>query len=334
MGSRQPRQYADLSKPRTQWNLRVELPQDGMRLDRFLADRVEWRSRSQLQQMVDDGQVTVNDALRKSSTRLHNGDRVVVQIPQPDVPVDPATIPIDVLIEDQHLIAINKRPGIVVHPTSGHTLTNVLSALHARYRNTAEPAKDRVPHICHRIDKETSGVLLFAFSEKIKADVSLQFEARTVKKEYLALVHGDLSPAEGVIDAPILHRRTDWPRLIVDPTGLPSRTAYRVEEGFGTCSLVRFFPLTGRTHQIRVHSAHVGHPLLADETYGGTRPVHAVDLAPTSGEPPEQSVVLERVALHSTRLEIRHPVTGEQVAYEAPLPADLQSVLAFLRERR
>ncbi len=330
MGSRQPRQYADLSKPRTHWNLRVELPQDGMRLDRFLAERVRWRSRTELQQLVDEGRVTVNESLRKSSTRLHDGDRVVIRIPQPDVAVDPASIPIDVLVDDGHLMAVNKRPGIVVHPTSGHTLTNVLSALHARYRDTANPERDRVPHICHRIDKETSGVLLFAFSDKLKADVSLQFEAREVKKEYLALVHGEPSPAEGVIDAPILHRRVDWPRLIVDPDGLPSRTEYRVEEGFGTASLVRFFPLTGRTHQIRVHSAHTGHPLLADETYGGTRPVHARDVDPAGGD---ESVLLERVALHSSRLEIRHPVTGERAVYKAPLPADLQSVLDFLRER-
>jgi len=173
--------------------------------------------------------------------------------------------------------------------------------------------------------------------------VSLQFEAREVKKEYLALVHGEPSPAEGVIDAPILHRRVDWPRLIVDPAGLPSRTEYRVEEAFGTASLVRFFPLTGRTHQIRVHSAHTGHPLLADETYGGTRPVHVADLDPAPDAGGERdagvageagAVLLERVALHSARLEIRHPVTREPTAYAAPLPADLQSVLDFLRERR
>ncbi len=326
MGSRQKRQYADLSKPRTHWNLRVEQPQVGLRLDQFLALRVRWRSRSQLQALIDEGSVSVNDAQRKASTRLAVGDRVVIIIPEPQDHVDPGEIPISVLFEDENLIAIDKQPGIVVHPTSGHTLNNVLSALHARYRNPGNPDLDRVPHICHRIDQETSGVLLFAFCEKLKADIGMQFERRTPRKEYLSIVHGSLSEAEGTIDAPILHRRVGWPRLVVDDEGQPSQTSWRVEEDFGVCSLVRWFPKTGRTHQIRVHAAHMGHPLLCDDTYGGTRPITREDLGRGGAD-----LVLERVALHSTRLEIRHPLTGEQAVFESPLPADLASVVAVLR---
>jgi len=339
MGSRQPRRYADLSKPRTHWNLRVELPDDGLRLDRFMAKRVRWRSRTELQEMIDEGLVSVNGAVRtKASVRLKDQDRVVIEIPEPDEAPDPADIPIDVIWEEDGLIAVNKAPGIVVHPTSGHTLENVLSAMHARFRDTANPENDRVPHICHRIDKETSGVLLFAFSEKLKADVSLQFEHRTVKKQYLALVHGHMSAREGEVEAPILHRRTDWPRLIVDDAGLPSRTSWRVEEELPHASLVRFFPHTGRTHQIRVHAAHLGHPLLCDETYGGTRPITAATLrgaAPGGGgtaeDGPADEPILERVALHSARLELRHPVSGERIAIEAPLPADLRRAVEALR---
>ncbi len=324
MGSRQPRQYADLSKPRTKWDLRVELPQDGMRLDRFMASRVRWRSRNQLQDMIEEGLVSVNGQVRKkSSVRLKDQDHVVIAIPDDGEGIDPGEIPIEVIRDDGQLIAINKQPGIVVHPTSGHTLTNVLSALHARYRDTANPENDRVPHICHRIDRETSGVLLFAFSERWKAHVSAQFEARTVKKEYLALVHGQMSAETGTIEAPILHRTEGWPRLVVRDEGLPSRTDWRVEEDFGVAQLVRFFPRTGRTHQIRVHASHVGHPLLCDETYGGVRPSLLSELRSIERLEDEQPI-LERVALHSTHLELVHPQTEEPYVVTADLPDDMR----------
>jgi 23S rRNA-/tRNA-specific pseudouridylate synthase len=179
-------------------------------------------------------------------------------------------------------------------------------------------------------------VLLIALSERWKAHVSLQFEARTVKKEYLAIVHGRMSADEGSIEAPILHRTEGWPRLVVRDEGLPSRTDWRVERDFGVAQLVRFFPRTGRTHQIRVHAAHIGHPLLCDETYGGTRPVYlstlldgeSGDAEVGDGEPP----LLDRVALHSTRLEIVHPQTGEPYVVEAGLPADLQRAVDRLAE--
>jgi 23S rRNA pseudouridine1911/1915/1917 synthase len=333
MGSRQRRQYADLSKPRTHWDLRVELPQDGMRLDRFMADRVRWRSRNQLQEMIEEGLVSVNGTVRaKSSVRLKDQDRVVIASPDDGEGIDPADIPIEVLLDDSELIAVNKRPGIVVHPTSGHTLTNVLSAMHARFRDTKNPANDRVPHICHRIDRETSGVLLFAFSERLKAHVSAQFEARTVKKQYLALVHGRMSADEGTIDVPILHRTEGWPRLVVDDEGQASRTDWRVESDFGGAQLVRFFPRTGRTHQIRVHAAHVGNPLLCDDTYGGARPAFASVLldGKVAGDDPNEPPILERVALHSARLELIHPTTGERYVVEAPLPADMCSAALAL----
>ena len=336
MGSRQKRRYADLSRPRTHWDLKVELPEAGLRLDQFMAKRVRWRSRTELQDMIDEGLVAVNDETRrKSSVRLRDQDRVVISIPAQDDVADPARIPIEVIYEDQGLIAVNKQPGIVVHPTSGHTLENVLSAMHARFRDVQNPERDRVPHICHRIDRETSGVLLFAFSETLKADVSIQFERRRVRKQYLALVHGSMPSPEGEIDAPILHRREGWPRLIVNAAGQPSRTSWRVEEELHAASLVRFFPHTGRTHQIRVHAAHVGHPLLCDDTYGGERPIFASALrgVPEDARPTGELPVLERVALHSARLELTHPATGAPFAVEAPLPDDLRRAVDALRRR-
>jgi 23S rRNA pseudouridine1911/1915/1917 synthase len=324
MTSRQPRKYADLSKPRRSWDLRVELPEGGMRLDRFLVKRVDWKSRNELQTLIDEGRITVNGTVRKASTKLAVKDDVVIALDAAEAP-DYAAIPVEVIHEDAALLCVNKQPGIVVHPVGRHQLVNLLSALHARYRNPADPAKDRVPHVCHRIDKDTSGCFLVAFSQAWKADVSQQFESREVKKEYLALVHGVPGADEGAADGAILTEEKPWPVHSVDPRGLPARTRWRVEERFPArdAALVRFFPETGRTHQIRVHSAHLGHPLLCDARYGGRGPHFARE---GDAEP-----VLARCALHAARLEIRHPVTRRTIVFEAPLPADMAGAVAAFR---
>jgi len=320
MTSRQRRRYADLSKPRRTWDLTVELPEAGMRLDRFLSKRCEWRSRNELQTSIDEGRVTVDGAVRKASTKLAARQKVVLALDLPEDLPDPSAIPVDVLHEDAQILVVNKRPGIVVHPVGRHQLTSLLSALHARYRVAGDPSRDRVPHLCHRIDKDTSGVFLVAFGEAWKADVSLQFERREVAKEYLALVHGIPERAEGAIDAPLLYVQDAWPRVRVDPEGQASRTRWRIEETFRDAALVRFFPETGRMHQIRVHAAHAGHPLLCDTSYGGRGPV---------GDP--GSPVLARCALHAARVTLRHPGTGETVTFEAPLAADMEAAREWLR---
>jgi 23S rRNA pseudouridine1911/1915/1917 synthase len=327
MSSRQKRKYADLSKPRRSWDLTVELPEKGMRLDRFLTRRVDWKSRNELQTLIDEGRITVNGTVRKASTALAVKDHVVIALDAEEAP-DYASIPIEVIHEDAALLCINKQPGIVVHPVGRHQLLNVLSALHARFRDHTDASKDRVPHVCHRIDKDTSGCFLVAFSEKWKADVSLQFESRQVSKEYLALVHGMPKADAGVVDAPILTRLDPYPLHSVAEGGASARTRWRVEERFPSrdAALVRFFPETGRTHQIRVHSAHLGHPLLCDTRYGGTGPHFARD---GDAEP-----VLSRCALHAARLEIRHPVTQQPIVFAAPLPADMAGAVAAFRGDR
>lgn len=345
MSSRQKRRYADLSKPKHTWDMRVELPEAGMRLDRFLCKRVQWRSRNELQTAIDEGKVTVDGALRKASTKLLAKQTVVMSLELPDILPDPAAIPLDVLHEDAHLLVLNKRPGIVVHPVGKQQLTSVLSALHARYRNHEDPSKDRVPHLCHRIDKDTSGVFLVAFDENVKADVSLQFEDRTVKKEYLAIVHGLPAADEGAVDAPLLYEVDAWPRVRVDEAGQPSRTRWRVERRMRDTALVRFFPETGRMHQIRVHAKHMGHVLVCDTSYGGRGPVlgtddtdapdavpseDAADAPPAEIRPP----ILGRCALHASKLTVRHPGTGEFVTYEAPLAADMAAAVEWLAGHR
>ena len=324
MSSRQKRKYADLSRPRTSWNLRVELPEGGMRLDRFLTKRVDWKSRNELQTLIDEGRITVNGAVRKASTKLAVKDEVVIALDAAERP-DYEAIPVVVLYEDDTLLCVNKQPGIVVHPVGRHQLLNLLSALHARYRDHDDPSRDRVPHVCHRIDKDTSGCFLVAFREDWKADVSLQFESRGVKKEYLALVHGIPAQREGVIDAPILTVENPFPVHSVDARGATATTRWRVEETYASrdAALVRFFPETGRTHQIRVHAAHLGHPLLCDTRYGGRGPHFA--------KGGDETPLLARCALHAARLEVTHPVTRERIVFEAPLPADMAGAAEALR---
>lgn len=332
MGSRQPRRYANLALPRTRWDLRVELHEEGLRLDQFLAKRVKWKSRNEIRSFVTGGQVSVNDEQRKLSTRLHAHDRVAIAIPQPEESFDPATIPLHVIHDDGRLLVLNKQPGIVVHPTGIHQLDNLLSALHARYRRPGDPEHDRVPHVCHRIDMHTSGVFLVAFDEKVKRNVSLQFEKRTPRKEYVAIVHGVPEPREGVIDAGIRFTEHGDPRLEVHAEGLPSTTEYRVQEAFGdVAAVVRYFPRTGRTHQIRVHSAWRGHPLLGDVMYGGRCPVFTPDF----GDPatPGAAPLLDRYALHAARIDLVHPDTGRPIAFEAPLPDDMVTAIAAFRAR-
>ena len=325
MGSRQPRRYADLSKPRKSWDLRVELPENTMRLDRFLTKRVDWKSRNELQTLIDEGRITVNGAVRKASTKLATRDNVVIALDAAEAP-DYAAMQLVVIYEDEALLCVNKQAGIIVHPVGRHQLLNLLSSLHARYRNHEDASKDRVPHVCHRIDKDTSGCFLVAFSQAWKADVSQQFESRGVRKEYLAIVHGIPSASQGVVDAAIRTVEEPFPVHCVDPRGASARTRWRVEETYPArdAALVRFFPETGRTHQIRVHAAHLGHPLLCDTRYGGRGPHFASE---GDAEP-----VLARCALHAARLEIRHPVTQRQIVFEAPLHADMAGAVEAFRK--
>jgi 23S rRNA pseudouridine1911/1915/1917 synthase len=303
------------------------MPEVGMRLDRFLVKRCDWKSRNELQTLVDEERITVNGEVRKASTKLRHRDNVVVLL-DPKAAPDYAAIPIDVIHEDEALLCINKRPGIVVHPVGRHQLLNLLSALHARYRDHSEGGTDKVPHVCHRIDQDTSGCFLVAFSPAWKADVSLQFESRDVHKEYLALVHGIPDPrvlGTDVVDAPILSREDADPRNQVHPDGAHAVTRFRVEETFPRrdAALVRFLPETGRTHQIRLHSAHIGHPLLCDTRYGGRGPHFA--------RPGDPEPVLSRCALHAARITLRHPLTQQPITFEAPLAPDMAAAVAAFR---
>ncbi len=296
---------------------------DKIRVDRFLADRLPDVSRSEVQRLVADGQITVNSELVKASYKVQEGDRVVVRLPhREEAPLVAEEIPLDILFEDQYLLVVNKPAGMVVHPAPGHAGGTLVNALLAYAPELAASDHER-PGIVHRLDRDTSGLILVAKNEKVRRALQRQFKERQVTKAYLALLHGHLQPAWGRIEAPIGRDPRHRQRMAVLPGGREALTEYHVLEQFahevgpvaGRYSLVEAQPHTGRTHQIRVHFASIEHPVVADPIYGRRR----------------CTLPLDRQFLHAWRLSFRHPVARTKTELEAPLPQDLEQVLTLLR---
>lgn len=304
--------------------------EENERLDKALASRLEAYSRAAIQKWIEEGRVLVDGrpALRPS-TRLSPGQHVLVQIPPPSEPlaISPEPIPLDVLYEDTHLLVINKPAGMVVHPAPGHTAGTLVNALLARYPEWAEmeweddeeedePESPRArPGVVHRLDKDTSGVLIVAKNAEARLALQAQFQARQVEKVYLALVYGVPSTPAGVIEAPIGRDRRQRKRMAVVRDGKPARTEFTVQERFTECALLEVRPQTGRTHQIRVHLAFIGHPVVGDSVYGRRR----------------RGIPCPRQFLHAARIAFAHPVTGRPMECTAPLPDDLAAILESLR---
>jgi 23S rRNA pseudouridine1911/1915/1917 synthase len=309
--------------------IRLVVPGDqaGLRLDRFVAAAGRGWSRSQVARWIADGHVTRNGRPAKPSALLAAGDEVVVTPP----PVEPATveaqdIPLAVLYEDEHLIVIDKPAGLVVHPAAGNPDGTLVNALLAHCRDLSGVGGVERPGIVHRLDKDTSGVLVAAKTDAAHRSLSLSFRWRTTEKHYLCVVYGVPAAAEGVVDAPIARHPSERKRMAVVPGGRTARTMWWVRERFAGAALVECRPVTGRTHQIRVHMAHIGHALVGDQVYAGRQwrgiPDHALA---------ERCQSFPRQALHAWRLTFTHPASGEPMTFEAPLPADLSELLAELR---
>jgi len=299
------------------------------RLDRFLARQVPDLSRSAAQRLIDEERVTVNGEPARSSYKVRAGDQVVVLLPGDDgvQELRPEAIPLHVVYEDDALLVVDKPAGMVVHPAPGHTggtLANALLAHSPELAGLDLPSPEQRPGIVHRLDRDTSGLILLAKTEKVQRALQQQFKDRLVDKAYLALVHGHLQPAWGRIEAPIGRDPQHRQRMAVLPGGREAVTEYHVLEQFdrqtgpaaGMYSLVKAEPRTGRTHQIRVHLASVGHAVVGDPVYGRRR----------------THLPLERQFLHAGHLGFQHPVTGQRLELEAPLPADLAGVLELLRK--
>jgi 23S rRNA pseudouridine1911/1915/1917 synthase len=295
----------------------VEDAQDiGQRLDRFLADHLSDTSRSQIQRLIKRGEVTVDGATSKPSYAVASGDRIVAALPDTtEPPVQAEPIPLHVVYEDQHLLAVNKPAGMVVHPALGHPSGTLVNALLAYLPSLGDIGGRRRAGLVHRLDMETSGILLVAKDEAAYLALKRLFKRRRVHKTYLALVEGQVQPQEGIIDVPIGRDPRDRKRMAPVRDGRPSRTHYRVRESFAEQTLLEAHPRSGRTHQVRVHFSWFGHPVVGDQVYGHRR-----------------SPLLEgRHFLHALELSFRHPVRGEEVTLHAPLPEELEALLRTLR---
>ena len=289
--------------------------QAGIRLDKFVSENCPGLSRSQAQKLIDDGCVVVNGLMEKASHKTATGEKIDVTVPPPaPTGLMPEAIPVKILYEDDDLLVIDKPAGLTVHPAPGHPSHTLVNAVLSHLNEIEDDGEATRPGIVHRLDKDTSGVMLVAKNNVALANLADQFKSRSVKKVYLTLVHGILKPERGVIEAPIGRDSGDRKKMAVtgESRGRAARTNYRVLRYVGKNSFLEITPETGRTHQIRVHLAAIGYPVFGDITYG------------------KKSVLLNRQFLHAHRLGFFLPSTGKFVEFESPLPEDLQKALKEL----
>jgi len=288
--------------------LTVDVPD--VRLDKFLAGRCPGISRSQLQKLIEQDMVLVNGNGARSAQKLNLGDMVAVSLPSPaSDQAEAEQIPLNVVYEDECLLVVDKPAGLTVHPAPGHSRHTLVNALLAHCPSLARlPWRDR-PGIVHRLDKDTSGLMVVAKSTEVQEHLIQQFSSRSVQKMYLALVDGLITQREGVVEGPIGRDPDDRKLMAIVEGGREARTRFRVLEYRDNHTLLEVTPETGRTHQIRVHLAAIGYPVFGDRLYG------------------RKSPHLRRQFLHAARLSFKHPVTGEQLDFSSPLPPDLQQTL-------
>ncbi len=321
-----------------------------VRLDVYITGFVENATRTKVQTAIREGRVTVNDRVEKSSYIVQPGDTITCRILKPPpVILTPQPIPLDILYEDEWLLVLNKPAGLVVHPAYGHREGTLVNALlhHIGYRSGLdleglstvasgprfEGDPTVRPGLVHRLDKDTSGVMLVAKSDTVHLRLARQFAKRTIDRVYWAILIGHPAPLQGVIETFIGRDPRDRKRMAVrpEPEGKVAVTTYQVLEVLPGASLVEFRLRTGRTHQIRVHAKHMGHPVLGDPVYGGR--IHGS----ASGYPERRKALsgalrlLDRQALHAKTLGFQHPVSGARLFLESPLPDDMAGALAFLR---
>lgn len=308
----------------------------GWRLDAFLVLHFPAYSRSLLRQIITAGGVTVDSKGAKPAHHLKTGQKVIVQLPElPRQSPKPENIPLQILYEDDWLAVINKPPGMVVHPARGHWSGTLASAIQYLYGGKLSTlGGPNRPGIVHRLDADTSGAIVIAKHDLAHGKLAAQFADRTVEKTYLAIVSGVPDRDADWVDQPIgLHPRQREKMAIrrFDPQARDAQTLYRVRERFQGFALVAALPKTGRTHQIRVHLAHIGCPVLCDRQYGGRATLTRGEL---TGQPADKEVLLTRQALHAWRIAFTHPGTGQRLEVEASLPTDIGNVLDVLRTFR
>lgn len=288
----------------------------GERLDKITPAHVPDLSRATAQRLIKAGEVTVNGRLSKPSYRVQVADDVVVRVPtEMPAPVVPENIPLDVIYEDDALLVVNKPAGMVVHPAYGHASGTLVNAVLAHCPQIADVGGPDRAGVVHRLDKDTSGLILIAKDGVTRAALQRQFKRRQVAKTYLALVEGQMQPREGVVEAPVGRDKRQRKKMAVVRSGREARTLYRAIEYFADHTLLEVRPHTGRTHQVRVHLSWLGYPIVGDAVYGRHR----------------QRLLRGRHFLHAARIRFSHPATSEEVEFEATLPPELAAVLDQLR---
>ncbi len=312
----------------------VSTKQEKLRLDKYLRGLGLGISRSQIHKLFEEGKVLVGDEPAKAHHWVRRGERVIITYAPPqELEVEPENIPLDIIYEDNHLIVINKPAGMVVHPARGNARGTLVNALLHHCKTLARSDDFRRPGVVHRLDKDTTGLLVFAKSHKVHPGLAEQVEARKMKREYLAIVWGDMETREGRIEAPIGRHAIDRKKMAVTPfAARPALTDFRVRERFRIATYLQIRLGTGRTHQIRVHLSHLGHPLVGDPTYGGRKSSLLLGVGRGSIQSLEAILsIISRQALHAAGLGFTHPITGEDMEFTSPLPDDMEKTLAYLR---
>jgi 23S rRNA pseudouridine1911/1915/1917 synthase len=312
----------------------VDKGQDPLRIDKFLMSRIENVSRSKIQQVADSGNILVNEKVIKPSYKVKPDDVITVMMSQPvrEFKLIPENIPLDILYEDNDLIVVNKPAGMVVHPAYGNYNGTLVNALLYHFQQAEENANEVVsaPFLVHRIDKDTSGVLLIAKNEEAQMKLGRQFYYHTIERKYRALVWGDVKEDQGTIEGKIGRSLKNRKVFTVFPDGEYGKDAithYKVVERFGYVTLVECQLETGRTHQIRVHLKYMRHTLFNDENYGGNEILKGTTFTKYKQFVNNCFKICPRQALHAKSLGFDHPVTGEKLFFEQPLPEDFSELI-------
>lgn len=293
--------------------LEIKANSDGERIDSWLVSNIEGHTRSYFQKLIDDGLVQVNGKAVRANHKIKAGEIVTVDIPLPEsLDIIPQDIPLDIIYEDNDIIVINKARGMVVHPAAGNYEGTLVNALMYYCKDTLSDINGVVrPGIVHRIDKDTTGLLVVAKNNQAHIQLSQKLKNHEIKRTYLALVEGVIKENSGKIDAPIGRHPTDRKKMAVElKNGKPAVTYFTVLKRYASTTLVECKLMTGRTHQIRVHMTYIGYPVVGDQLYGR-----------------KNNRGIDGQALHAIRLELVHPVTGESMCFEAPLPYDFKDLL-------
>ena len=314
----------------------VEPECEGQRLDVYLTSLLSQLSRSRVRDAITAGQVKVDERTAKPSYKIVAGQKIECEIES--LPVEgpiPEDIPLDILYDDKDVAVINKPPGMVVHPSKGHWQGTLTAALAFHFQNLSECGGATRPGIVHRLDRDTSGVIVIAKNDNAHLNLSKQFEQRDVEKEYLAIVSPPPDRERDWIEQPIGPHPYQREKMAIrtnHPQAREANTFYEVTKKIKRFAVVKVLPRTGRTHQIRVHFQHIGCPIIADKLYSGHSQISRKDLGLKEEGDQENKPLLERQALHARRLVIHHPATKKQMEFVAPIPSDLKRLIDALDE--